>query len=145
MKRSLLPVIGFLFVLLLAACGGGADQSTGEAEAPRPATPPEYAGRTNPLAGDPSAIETGKQIFATNCSPCHGPEGRGDGPASQSLNTHPKDLAAEMDELQDDYIYWRISEGGMMAPFHSAMPAWKTVLAEEQIWQMIAFMRTLEP
>jgi mono/diheme cytochrome c family protein len=34
-------------------------------------------------------------------------------------------------------------EGGAMAPFHSSMPAWKSILSEEQIWQIIAFIRTL--
>ncbi|MBK8420507.1 cytochrome c [Candidatus Villigracilis saccharophilus] len=40
----------------------------------------------------------------------------------------------------DDYLFWRISFG----KDGTAMIAWKDVLTEEQIWQIIAFIRTLE-
>ena len=68
----------------------------------------------------------------------------GDGPAANSLNPKPKPLATEMKSLQDDYLFWRISEGGAFAPFASAMPAWKSILSADEIWQVIAFLRTLE-
>jgi mono/diheme cytochrome c family protein len=29
-----------------------------------------------------------------------------------------------------------------MAPFNSAMPAWKATMAEEQRWQVITYLRT---
>jgi mono/diheme cytochrome c family protein len=49
-----------------------------------------------------------------------------------------------MQELSDGYLYWRISEGGQMEPFNSMMPAWKDGLSEQQIWQIISFVRTLD-
>jgi mono/diheme cytochrome c family protein len=48
-----------------------------------------------------------------------------------------------MMSMSDGYIFWRVSEGGAMEPFNSAMPAWKSVYNEEQIWKLIAFVRTL--
>ena len=30
-----------------------------------------------------------------------------------------------------------------MPPFQSAMPAWKSFLSEEKIWQVIAYLRSL--
>jgi mono/diheme cytochrome c family protein len=30
-----------------------------------------------------------------------------------------------------------------MEPFKSSMPAWKGILSEEQIWQVIAYIRSL--
>jgi mono/diheme cytochrome c family protein len=48
-----------------------------------------------------------------------------------------------LDSLSDGYLFWRVSEGGMMAPFNSAMPAWKTTLSEEQRWHVISYVRLL--
>ena len=131
-----------LLVIFLSACGGRADNAQ-MLEIERPAPSAEYAGRNNPLARDAAAIEAGKQVYAANCAACHGDEAMGDGPAANSLNPKPMPLATEMNVLQDDYIYWRIAEGGAYSPFTSAMPAWKSILSEDEIWQVIAFMHTL--
>jgi mono/diheme cytochrome c family protein len=131
-----------VLVLFLAACSGSDDaQKTLDIE--RPAPPAEYAGKANPLTDD-AAAGAGQPIYAANCASCHGAEGMGDGPAANSLNPKPKPLATEMNALKDDYLFWRIAEGGAFAPFASAMPAWKSILSEDEIWQVIAFLRTLE-
>jgi mono/diheme cytochrome c family protein len=39
----------------------------------------------------PSAVN-GKAMFDTYCTPCHGKEGKGDGPAASALKTKPADL-----------------------------------------------------
>src|SRR5438876_78120 len=33
-----------------------------------------------------------QEIFAMRCTPCHGPSGGGDGPASASLSPHPRNF-----------------------------------------------------
>jgi hypothetical protein len=45
--------------------------------------------------------------------------------------------------MGDSYLFWRISEGGAMEPFNSAMPAWKDVLDEEARWNVIHYIRAL--
>lgn len=37
-------------------------------------------------------VAYGKKLFNTNCAMCHGPEGKGDGPAGQGLNPRPRNL-----------------------------------------------------
>ena len=98
----------------------------------------------NSFSGDRDAAAKGKAIYEANCASCHGPSGEGDGPAGSALERRPLNLAANQSELGDDYLYWRISEGGMMEPFASMMPAWRGLLREEQIWQVIAYLRTLK-
>jgi mono/diheme cytochrome c family protein len=143
-KTPFVTLLAALVILMIAtACGGSADESN-TLDIERPAPPADYAGRSNPLVEDGAAVEAGKLLYAANCASCHGPEAMGDGPAANSLNPKPKPLATEMKSLQDDYLYWRISEGGAFPPFTSAMPAWKTILTEDEIWQVIAFLRTLE-
>lgn len=110
------------------------------------ATPPKsYASLTNPLTGNSEALASGKTIFETQCASCHGLQGRGDGMAAASLNPKPANLADQkmLDSLSDGYLFWRVSEGGMMAPFNSTMPAWKATMSEEQRWQVVSYLRTL--
>lgn len=141
MKKLFLPVVLFFSVFTLAACAGtpaaGVEPTTAGVSAPA-AVPAGYAGKTNPLG--PEAAAAGEVIFNTNCSACHGPQGHGDGPAGASLSPQPKNLPALAATVGDDYIFWRISTGKQ----GTAMVAWKGVLSDEQIWQVVAFIRTLK-
>ena len=128
----------FIGVLLLVACGSES-ASSGQTDSGTPApVPAEYAGKTNPL-GEEAATEGGK-VFHSNCEMCHGPQGHGDGPAGGSLDPKPKNLAVLQEGVGDDYLFWRISEGKP----GTAMVAWKGILSEEQIWQLVSFIRTLK-
>jgi len=40
----------------------------------------------------PTPINSGKQMFVAYCAPCHGTEGKGNGPAAAALKVAPRDL-----------------------------------------------------
>lgn len=105
--------------------------------------PKEYAGLTNPVTADEASLARGAEIFAANCATCHGDGGMGDGPAAAALNPAPPAIAHTSQMLGDDFLFWRISEGGAMAPFNSAMPAWKAILDEDARWDVITYVRGL--
>ena len=65
------------------------------------------------------------------------------GPPPVEINPPPGNLALRHPSMGDPYIYWRISEGGLMEPFNSIMPGWKGLLDEEEIWQIISYVRTM--
>ncbi len=137
MKKILLFVL--TGSLLLSACGSSTDTSDAtSSNEPLATVPAEYAGKTNPFGAD-AALE-GAKVFQTNCEACHGPQGHGDGIASQSLEPKPKDLAVFEESVGDDYLFWRISDGKP----GTSMVAWKSILTEEQIWQAVSFIRTLD-
>jgi mono/diheme cytochrome c family protein len=143
MKMSKLIYTVFLLVLIsvLSACSSAPSSPTAApTSSDRVAPPAEYAGKTMP--GDVDAA-AGNELFQVNCASCHGEQGHGDGPAASALDPAPQNLANSQKENSDDYLFWRISEGGMMEPFKSAMPSWKSVLSEEQIWDIIGFIHTL--
>jgi mono/diheme cytochrome c family protein len=133
----------FFFVLLvcavlLAACGANESSSNVDENATLAPVPTEYAGLTNPLGAE--AAEEGAAVFQTNCETCHGPQGHGDGPAGQSLDPRPRNLAELQTQVGDGYLYWRIHDGKP----GTSMVAWKGILTEEQIWQAVSFIRTLK-
>lgn len=103
----------------------------------------QYAGKTNPLAATGANIQAGTKLFGQNCAACHGTTGRGDGVAAKGLNPPPANLTgiSRMHMTSDAYLDWTLSEGG--SALGSAMPAFKTVLTQKQIWQVIIYLRTL--
>lgn len=105
--------------------------------------PEEYSGMVNPMSNQENDVSEGRTLFESNCSSCHGINGEGDGPAAAGLEPPPQNLSQSQADLSDAYLFWRISEGGLMEPFDSVMPAWRGILNEDQIWQIITFLRTL--
>lgn len=136
--KNKLVMLFVLVMLVLSACGGGNGDSAPRDVGTLESVPAEYAGMTNPLGADASA--EGAKIFKTNCETCHGPQGYGDGPIGESLDPKPMNLAELQAVAADDFLYWRIAEGSP----GTSMPPWKNILAEEQIWQVVAFIRTLK-
>ena len=122
-----------------------ADHDDSEGDHTHVEAPHEYEDLVNPVDGDSEAIAAGEALFLASCATCHGETGMGDGPAAAGLDPKPAPLAdADMlAELTDGYLYWRIEQGGAMEPFNSAMPAWGEAFGEDQIWQLVAFLRSL--
>jgi mono/diheme cytochrome c family protein len=142
-------IVSLLFLLaLLTAC---APQSAETPFAPgmggngmmarHHATIPEtYAGLKNPVPADEASLERGQALYMAQCASCHGDGGMGDGPAGAALDPAPAPVAHTSQMMADDYLFWRISEGG--AEFSTTMPGWKT-LPEQDRWDMINYVRAL--
>lgn len=126
-------------VLILTACSTSNENSASSNEnATLAPVPTEFAGLSNPLGDD--AASAGADVFHTNCEACHGPQGHGDGPAGQALDPRPRNLAQLQASAGDDFLFWRIHEGKP----GTSMVAWKGILTDEQIWQVVSFIRTLK-
>jgi mono/diheme cytochrome c family protein len=87
----------------------------------------------------------GKKLYLTYCTGCHGSSGKGDGPAAKTLPVKPADHtnAKVMNRYLDGYLFIVISKGGAEVGKSSAMPAWGSVLKEDKIKDVIAYLRTL--
>ncbi|GAC1353990.1 MAG: hypothetical protein NVSMB42_11180 [Herpetosiphon sp.] len=85
-----------------------------------------------------AALKRAQPLYQRNCLPCHGIGGRGDGPAARGLNPKPADLtAAHVEQHPDGQIFSWIHDGFPGA----AMPAFSTQLSNDQIWELVDFVR----
>jgi mono/diheme cytochrome c family protein len=96
----------------------------------------------NPLAAkknDPKLLADAKKLAEQNCVTCHGPSGKGDGPAAAALPPpKPADwTSAKVAAESDGEIFWKISNG------RGAMPPWKH-LPDNQRWQLVNYIRSLQ-
>ncbi|MGO8842817.1 MAG: c-type cytochrome [Methyloceanibacter sp.] len=103
--------------------------------------PADYLKASNDVGYTTKAIAEGGPLYVANCVRCHGETGLGNSELAQDLTPSPALLAylVEQPIAVDQYLLWSISEGGK--PFGTAMPAFKTVLTQKQIWQVIAYLR----
>jgi cytochrome c oxidase cbb3-type subunit 3 len=149
MRALLMPAVALL--LMLPACGrdergyqkriasGNVRAEVAGAEAPQPGgivpgihPAVVYGDRRNPHTGDPAAIMTGRRLFVGfNCAGCHAPYGGG------GMGPNLRDSLWIFGN-SDVQIYSSIAEGRA-----AGMPAWGGKLPEDQIWMIVAYLRTL--
>ena len=110
----------------------------------------ELTGLENPLRheGDMEAhLAVGNAVYTRNCVPCHGDRLDGGGHFASMLTPVPLPFTGTgtIAQLTESYVFWRIAKGGPGlpnegAPWNSAMPAWETILEEDEIWSVILFL-----
>lgn len=109
-----------------------------------PAPPGEFVGLSNPFPKTQENVMMGKGLYAAFCSPCHGANFDGKGPASVGFNPPPANFSdpGTIAQLQESYLFWRIKKGGVGLPvegmpWKSAMPRWEVELPDDWIWKII--------
>ena|SRR5437868_8299523 len=100
--------------------------------------PSSAVNNKNPLSKDASTIKTGKTLYATYCSPCHGNTGKGDGAAAAALNPKPANHTSDVIQAESEgSLFYKISEG------RTPMPQYKLALTEAQRWALVSYIKTL--
>ena len=104
--------------------------------------PEPYNGAMSPVSpDDEGSIARGMEIYRINCAECHGDGGMGDGQTGEQLETKPAYIAHTSQMMSDGYLFWRVNEGG--AEVGTGMPVFKEKLTEEEIWDVINYVRAL--
>ncbi len=135
--RTLLTVFMAVSIFVLSGCSSQSLDAPAPISQPLPTVPFEFAGKTIPSNVD---ITAGANLFKADCVTCHGENGHGDGPASEALDPPPANLVDLCEISANDFLFWKVSTGVT----GTAMPAWKGTFTDQQIWQVIAFIRTLK-
>lgn len=90
-------------------------------------------------------LVAGKAKFDQICAACHGATGKGDGAAAAALNPKPRNFqeVAYMSKRSDDQLRKVIQEGGAANGMSAVMPSWKAVLNEQDITNLVGYIRQL--
>jgi len=156
-QTSLLAAIGLGLALCSTACKEQSEApkppaqpriptEAGDAPEPPPSDvkpPPKEA--PVPAAAESGDPETGRADYRIFCAACHGPTGDGDGPAAQGLEPKPARHSdgAYMNSLSHEDLFQVIKFGGLSVGKSPLMAPWGGALSDQQIENVIAFIRTL--
>ena len=94
---------------------------------------PQDHGVTNPVAGDPRAIQEGASLFRANCSPCHGLNAKGGGRGPDLTAGHWVHGSTDAD------LFRTVTRG---VP-GTEMPA--NALDDSEVWAILAYVRSVAP
>ena len=107
--------------------------------------PGRYLEKVNPLPPTKENIERGRKLFSedakpTACKLCHGSMGNGNGSLARRMELPPRNFTCQpvVQGLPDGQLFWIIKNGSK----GTAMTAHKFSLDQEQIWQLILYIRS---
>jgi mono/diheme cytochrome c family protein len=131
-RRALTAAAGVAGLVVATGIAGVSAQNEWKA-------PPEAKNLKNPQPPTPTSIANGKKLAEANCVSCHGPKGKGDGPATAALPPpKPADWTAPRVKTETDgELFWKISDG------RGAMPPFKH-LPERDRWDLVNYIRSLQ-
>lgn len=97
----------------------------------------------NPLAATDENLVAGRRNFDSYCMVCHGLDGQNTGVPFADRMSPPIPPLSEpsVQAYTDGQLHWIIQHG--VSP--SGMPASAEVFRDEEIWQMVLFIRHLPP
>lgn len=96
----------------------------------------------NPLMDLTAAAAAGNPLYTANCAMCHGDTGEGDGPIATSLKPKPNKLNEGHVAKDPDGELFLTIKNGRTKNGRQTMPPVRG-LTDEQIWQVVAYIRTL--
>ena len=92
-----------------------------------------------PPLGAPSQVAAGLSHFHAHCAGCHGAPGIAPESFALGMAPPPANLVLTAREWQPAELFWTVKHGIKM----SGMPAWSHRMSDDDIWALVAFMRTL--
>ena len=97
----------------------------------------------NPLPATEENIKAGRKNFANYCMVCHGLDGQNTGVPFADRMSPPVPLlnSSAVQEYTDGQLKWVIDHG----IFPSGMPASKGILNDDEIWEIVLYVRHLPP
>ena len=102
--------------------------------------PAEAAALPNPQPLTPDTIVNARRSYTGRCSTCHGPDGKGDTAIGSHIFPRAPDLTADQTQnRRDGALFWIVQNGSP----HTGMPGWKGTLSDDEIWQLVSYVRLL--
>jgi len=97
----------------------------------------------NPVPATPDNVKKGQSSFGAYCMVCHGLDGQNTGvPFAEKMSPPVPALnSPAVQSYSDGQLHWIIQNG--VAP--SGMPASRDLFRDEEIWQLVLYIRHLPP
>jgi len=97
----------------------------------------------NPMPATAENIHAGRENFSHYCFACHGLDGQNTGvPFAEKMSPPvPRLTSPAVQGYTDGQLKWVIDNG----IFPSGMPASKGILSDDEIWQIVVYVRNLPP
>jgi len=92
-----------------------------------------------PPLGGAGQVERGFRIYREMCVMCHAPPGRPTPPMAIGFNPQAPTLVEEAEEMTPAELFW-VTRNGIR---FTGMPAWGPTRSDQEIWDMVAFMKRL--
>jgi putative copper resistance protein D len=95
----------------------------------------------NPIPATVDSISAGEEVYLNTCAACHGVDARGGGPQSGTTRVRPPALVgpgSHLGQHTDGDLHYFIGNG-----LPGGMPAWANRLTDDEIWNVINFLRDL--
>lgn len=93
---------------------------------------------TASVPADTTSLRKGKLAFDTYCTPCHGPQGTGNGSVANFLPIPPANIPVVMVDRTDGSLYYTIRHGNVI------MPGYAYALSRDRAWDVVHYVRTLK-
>ena len=101
--------------------------------------PANFKTMKNPIAKGDASNKAGMALYNKNCASCHGKVGLGDGVKARALKTFPGDFSNADYQDQTDGEHFYKSKFG-----RGEMPKYEGKLSDNDIWNMVNYMRTFK-
>jgi thiosulfate dehydrogenase len=97
----------------------------------------------NPVALTDANLIAGVDLYAKNCSYCHGTAKGAAAATSLAKGEYPPPPQFATEGVEDDpegYSFWKIKHGIRL----SGMPAWNDALSDQEIWTLSLFLKHMD-
>lgn len=79
----------------------------------------------------------GAKLYHQMCSRCHGQSKASDNTYGESFYPPAPELAVDEFSYTDPELFWIVKHGIR----NTAMPAWGKLLSDDELWQVVTFLR----
>lgn len=91
---------------------------------------------TNPVTADEANLVAGARLYRDHCALCHGDPVHPKALLADSLNPPAPQFMNDMADMPENQNFYILQHGIRW----TAMPGWKSVLTEQQIWNLVTFL-----
>ncbi|MCB0369092.1 MAG: cytochrome c [Bdellovibrionales bacterium] len=137
-------VFVFFFYLVVIHPGVDLGENVVDPNAPKDSSAApvfDMASVKEPWISTPEIVEHGAKIYKTNCSMCHGAEGKGDGAAAATMNPKPRNFVeGKWTQGEGIIAHYHVLQNGIKG---GSMASFEQQLKPYDRWAVLHFIESI--